>query len=75
MTAQKNNPKLLLRTACCLGICLLFSAGTALAQHVMELKQGTTLERSLSTQGAIPALPDDVFARRRAALLTELGQT
>jgi CHAT domain-containing protein/predicted negative regulator of RcsB-dependent stress response len=29
-------------------MCLLFSAGTALAQDVMELKQGATVERSLS---------------------------
>ncbi len=35
-------------------------------------KSWITLERTLSTQGALPAVPDDEFARRRAALLEAL---
>src|SRR5689334_21737914 len=47
MKATKNSPKLLLRIACCLGMCLPLSAVTALAQQVMELKESIHLERSL----------------------------
>ncbi len=35
-------------------------------------KSWITLERPLSTQGAVPAIPDAEFARRRAALLARL---
>jgi len=31
-----------------------------------------TLERPLSTEGALPAIPEDAFSRRRAALLARL---
>lgn len=36
-------------------------------------KSWVTLERPLSTAGAVPAVPDAEFARRRAALLSEFA--
>jgi hypothetical protein len=36
-------------------------------------KSWVTLEQPLSTAGAVPAIPEDAFARRRAAVLETLG--
>jgi hypothetical protein len=58
---------LILRVYCLPAVCTL-----AMRPDYVGCKSWVTLERTLSTQDAVPAVPDAEFARRRAALLQAL---